>query len=186
MGTVLDTLGSFIISGFIILGLLGLNASMNQTSFEMTSSNISQESIEELILMIRYDFSKMGHGVSIPTQPIISMTFDNIIFRADIDNDGSPEQLQYSISDSTAVPSTQNPRDCFLYRTVGGANPVGTALGVTDFSLTYYDEDGNQTASVNSVRSIEVKIIVESLYPSDGQYHRSERLLRITPMPLQL
>jgi len=186
MGTVLDTLGSFIISGFIIIGLLGLNASMHQTSFEMTSSSISQESIEELILMIQYDFSKMGHGVTTPTQPIISIASDNITFRADIDNDSTPEQIMYSLSDSTAVPSTQNPRDCFLYRTVGGATPIGTALGVTDFSLTYYDEDGNQTATVSSIRSIEVKIGIESLYPSDGQYHRSERLLRITPMPLQL
>ena len=187
MGSIIDIIGSFIIGALVILALLGLNTSLRQTSFEMTSSDISQGSVEELVSIIRNDFTKIGHGVSSSSQRIISFAADNITFKADINSDEAPEQIQYYMSDSTAVPSTPNPGDCYLYRVVNGANPVGTALGVTDFQLTYFDGAGNQATSAATVRSLEVKLVVESLYPcEDGGYAKSERLFRVTPMSLQL
>ena len=186
MGTILDTIISFIIGALVILAILGLNTSLTQTSYDMTSQDNSQDSIEELLAMIKYDFAKIGFGVSHPTLPIITLGNNNITFRSDVDNNGTIEQVRYFMSDSTAVTSTQNPHDCFLYRTINGSEPAGTALGVTDFILTYYDEGGSQTWSPASVRSIEIKIIVQSTFPVDGEYSLSERLIKISPMPLQL
>ena len=38
MGTILDTIISFIIGALVILAILGLNTSLTQTSYDMTST----------------------------------------------------------------------------------------------------------------------------------------------------
>ena len=82
--------------------------------------------------------------------------------------------MKYYTGDPSELPGTANPRDKMLYRVVNNATPVGTNLGVTQFSLLYFNALGNQIsfpiAVPSEIYTMQINITVENVAAYDNQY----------------
>ena len=163
MSVNLDLIGSFIIAGTLLLAVLNLNASLVDSSYQNTLDLIAQQNLSALGKLIRYDFCKIGFGVS--TTAILLADSTQITFQTDIDRDGDVDTLRYYISEPTAAASTLNPEDRLLYRVVNSEPAEGDAWGVTEFELRYLDASGSETGDPGSIRAIEVALILQGVYP---------------------
>jgi len=181
--SLLDTQGAFIIGGLLMLNILGLNLNLSRSHHELSSGYVSQRAADELIAVMRDDFSKIGHRV-IGEAPIKLFNSTRITFLADLGDDGSVDKIEYSLSDTTAPAQTSNPHDRFLYRTINNAPQQGIALGVVAFKLIGYDNRGNETMAVDTIRTIEIVLEVEATDPIGETYNRSIRRAKVSPISL--
>lgn len=183
MSAVLDMVGSFIIGGLLLLMILSVNANFNITSTEDRLELIVQENLTEIVEVLEYDFRKIGYGVTSAFTAITSIDTSAIAFWSDLDNDGTIDQVTYSLSLPNAVPGTMNPRDRILHRTVNGQT-ISSSLGITSIQMSYFDESGVVTTNPQMVRSIEYSITVESTIPIDSVYARSAWTGQVSPKNL--
>ena len=183
--SLLGTQGAFIIGGLLMLNILALNLNLSRSRYELTSGSVSQRAADELIAVVCDDFSKIGHHVT-GEEPIKLFDSTRITFLADLGDDGSIDRVEYSLSDTTAPAQTSNPRDRFLYRVVNSAPQQGIALGVVTFRLFGYDDRGNETAAVDTIRTIEILLEVEATDPIGEARNRSIRRAKVSPVSLGL
>jgi hypothetical protein len=138
---------SFIV-GVIIVGLImGLfvfysNFYNSKTINEINT--ISTMSIEEVI---DYDFSKIGYRAG--SNPVTSFDSSSIVFKSDLDNNGVIDTVQYSFKNG-------------LTRLINPGEKTFTVPNVEKFSVTGYDSTNSQTTSVSDVKSIELKLTLNS------------------------
>jgi len=166
----LDIIGSFILGGLLLLTILNLEATLVDTSYRNTMQLIAQESLAGLVELVQYDFRKMGYGVPDPTASIRTMRPDEIVFLADVDEDGDVDTVRYAVSDTSLARMTPNPNDRLLYRQINRQPPEGDAWGVTELSFRYFDANGGETSTSSLVRAIQVSLTVESPYAIGGEY----------------
>ncbi|MBN1593379.1 MAG: hypothetical protein JW941_09075 [Candidatus Coatesbacteria bacterium] len=183
-----DIVGTAIVSGILILMVIGLTGSVSETTTQQMLDVNTQGALTTIKSMIEYDFMKMGYEQA-PGTAITSIGTDSITFWAGIDanSDGIEDgvnTINYTLSDTSQASATQNPNDRILYRTVGAATPVAVAMGVTAFSLRYFDATGNITMNAPDVKSIEVKMTVQSTMALDGNYAEAAWEKRISPRNL--
>lgn len=183
MSTMLDLVGSFVIGGMLLIMILNVNTNFNQMSTEDRLELMVQENLAELIAEIEYDFRKIGYGVQNPALAISSADTSSITFWADLDNDGSLDQVTYLLGLPGEVPGTANPRDRILHRTVNGQS-IGNSLGVVDFQLTLYDVSGSVTTDVSMTKYLDYYLLLESPFPVDSTYARSAWTGTIRPKNL--
>jgi len=166
MGEQIGLIGSIIIGALILLAVLNLNSSMTSNSQEQNLDNIVKESTATLTNLLSYDFRNIGRGVANPQLAIQAFDSTTIRYYIDVNNDGAVDSVTYSLSDVASASDTPNPRDRILYRqlNVGPQTNVGT--GIIDFSLTYFDNNGNQTATASDINCIGINLLVESTYGS--------------------
>ena len=179
----LDTLGSFIIGGLLLLNLLGLNFTLSSHNQALSSGHISQSTADQLMVVIQDDFRKIGYKVSNQV-PILRFDSTQVVFLGDLNDDGAVDLVVYRQSDTTAVPQTPNPHDRYLYRDVNGMSRK-IALGVVRFWLAGYTELGQKTTTLQNIRTIEVALEVEATDPIGDAYNRAIRRARISPVALQ-
>ena len=165
MSVNLDLIGSFIIGGTLLLAVLNLNATLVDSSYQSTLDLMVQQNLNVLGELIRYDFCKIGFGVTDPTTAILLADSAEITFQTDIDRDGDVDTLRYYISEPAAATSTLNPEDRLLYRVINSAPAEGDAWGVTEFELRYLDADGSETGDLGSIKAVEVSLTLQGVYP---------------------
>ena len=170
MGLMIDLIGSLALIGVLILTVAMVHVNMNQAMYESTFELTAQQNLIELARLLEYDFLKIGYRT--PKPAITLADSDRITFKADLENLGSVDSVQYYLGSTTGVgvAATPNPRDRVLYRLRNGEAEKGTSLGVVQFHLTYYDSTGIVTSDVNLIRSIKAQLMVESQYPVDSTY----------------
>ena len=183
MGSLLDIQGSFVIGGILMLNLLGLNLTISNSNHELTSGHIMQSTADELMVVIRNDFRKIGHRV-VGQNPVQLFDSTRIVFFADLDDNGDVESIEYSMSDTTAVAQTANPHDRYLYRTINGSPPVGIVLGVVGFRLVGFNAIGDTTITPETLRTIETTLEVEATDPIGHTNNRAVRHARVSPVAL--
>ena len=185
MAYLLEIIGTTIIGGFIILIIFNLNSTILESSSNQKFDKIAQENLTSLVEEIEYDLRKIGYRA--PDPVILSADSNSISFRYDVDNNGTPDVINYFTSDTTALSSTPNPRDVYLYRTVngGGGQLITSNLGVTNFRLWYFDSNGNLTTTASDVRTIKYALNVESVFPYDGEYESAYILRLVQPNNLR-
>ncbi|NIV97466.1 hypothetical protein GWN42_32905 [candidate division KSB1 bacterium] len=182
MDSTLSLTGSVVIGGIFLLGLMRFYGGVIDYKHEKNFQLLAQETTASYMEIIEQDFRKIGSGT---TSPAIAITGNNLItFWGDVNGDGVADEVQYSLSDSSAASSTPNPNDRILYRDVNGARTLDTPGGVTDFSVTLLDELGDPTTELMNVSQIQLSITVESIYPYDGQYVTAIWQERIIPLNL--
>lgn len=181
MAVIIDIIGAAIIVGIILLAIFGLNANLNQASYNKNFSLIVQTNTVTLARMIEYDFVKIGFHT--PRPCILAATSDSISFMADLGNDGTVHAVQYYVSPVSVLGTTKNPRDRLIYRVEDG-EVIAANLGLTSLALSYFDGYGNVTSSPDSIRSIDVRFKVESPEPVDTGYIASFWQKRIYPRNL--
>lgn len=170
--TLLDILGSVVIGGMLLLILLRINNIAVQKSFTFTGDAILQNNLVEVIKLIEYDFRQMGYDsdwANVNNTPSITLANDTAItFLVD----GST--VSYFTGGVGELSSTPNPRDVLLYRSVDGAMPLSSNMGVTRFDLVYFDMWGNQLATpvvnFSDIETIQIDIEVEDVYGYKDPY----------------
>lgn len=183
-----DIVGAALISGMLVLMVIGLTSTVSETTTMQTLDLMTQESLVTIVRMIEHDFHKMGYQ-SVSGTSIVTMNTDGITFWAGIDSDGDGasdglNMIQYVVSGPSEASSTPNPNDRILYRTVGGENPVQVALGVTEFMLRFYNSSGHTTGDPSQVKAIGVTLTVQSTIDYNGQYTEAKWRKVISPRNL--
>jgi len=164
---------SFIIAGMLMLIIGTFNMRLGQHATDLTLHEISKSHIESVYEMILYDFKKIGYDIENAIQdPILTAEGQQITFEAKLDQDSAtnPSTVTWVLTDNTPAASN-NPNHRVLERTVDGdTTPIG--IGITRFDLRYFNENGDETSNLTSIRYIEVIIETqprEGIAMSDGQ-----------------
>jgi len=162
MSIVLDLIGSVVIASFVILMGLRLNQSISGSADSSNADLNVQESLVDIVRNIEYDFRKIGYNVPDPENSIIRDDSDHITFRGDINHDGTIDTVQWWVTGP--IGGFPNPNIRKLYRQVNSDPPVGAALGVTQFTLKYMNQDGGPIVFLSQIWIIEMTLKVESPY----------------------
>ena len=146
MGTnvFLDIIGSVIIGGILLITLFRLSGRATENTYNKSGDLTIQQNIASIVRVFENDFRKIGYcadwkKMPDPQKSIILADVDKFKFLADIDKNGTMDTIYYYIGPTSELIYTANPRDRFLYRVVNSEKPAQVNLGVTQFSLTYYD-----------------------------------------------
>lgn len=166
---------SYVIAGFLMLTILGVNQTVSNSNQELTSSLIKNTHTRAVADVLESDFPKIGYeqkGVINPDDIFLSVTNHIISFRSDLDNDGDIEIITWEFDPDKTPEHANNPHVSTLTRTVeneatGAVDATEIQMGVTNFEVFYYDEYGKATplshpVSPTDVRQIEVKIELQS------------------------
>lgn len=176
MNNLIDVVCSFLLGGIVIALLQGLMVNMTSTAGEQTFETIVQSNLTTAADMVTSDFRRMGYGApGAADSAILYADPQKIVFQGDLDNDGIfPDSLSYMLGDVRPAANT-NPRTRYLFRRWRNQPPQPLNLGLTKFTLTYYDGAGNELPAVprvaapGSIRSVRIGIVVESISPWNGR-----------------
>jgi len=147
---------SYIIAGMLLLGIAMMNINVQNSSAELTITQITRSHLTNITDIINDDFPNMGYHVNMSTSQIDSL--DNMVLTYARDNEirfyrnlsedvnQAPNLITWKISDDV-ISSAKNPNHRTLYRIVENletSNRDTTAIrnGVTRFSLRYYNTVG--------------------------------------------
>lgn len=159
-----DLIGSAVLAGFVLLGIIGINMFMSETWIQAQADVETQQNIAQLAEILQSDLNKVGLGDT-TKQPVVNADSNRIKFWGDVTNDGKAEIVTYYRGLPSQLSNTPNPRDFMLYRVVAPSETVKVARGLTQFNLTYVDSAGGSTNDSTKVRGIQVAMRVESTYP---------------------
>jgi hypothetical protein len=173
---------STVIGGMLLLGILTLNIRMSQESDYTTMNQITKMNVNAVANFVEYDFRKVGYNAPDPKIEYADST--KFTFNADLDDDGSVDQVTWEYKAGTGVSSTNNPDDRLLVRIKNGQQ-TDITRGVTDFDITYYDDQNQTTTNPPDVIFIEVFIEVQSPSQIDGEYITTSWEKRFAPWNLQ-
>lgn len=169
MQVLLDLIGSVVIAAFVILMGLRLNQTIGGSADAAKANLIVQESVVDIVRSLDYDFRKIGYDVPDPENAIVIADSNHIEFRADMVDaagnprpDGNVDVIDWFLTDP--IGGFPNKAIRILYRQVNHGQPVGAALGVTQFKLKYLTQDGDSAAFKSEIAIIEMTLKVESPY----------------------
>ncbi len=168
MDTILDLLGATFVGGIILLIMVNIFVYSSQKRFASASDLRMQQNAKTLAEIVNNDLRKVGFKYN--NTAIITAEPQKFSFYADIDSNGTADQVTYSISDSTEASGTVNPRDKVLYRIVNGDTSKGPSLGLTKLNFTYKNFYGNETSALDSIKYIKVEMWIETTEPVDDKY----------------
>jgi len=191
MSYLLDIVGSMIIAAMVVMILLAVNINTTASSSIILFTTIEQKKIMDVSELIQYDFYKIGY--LIPDEKISVADSNEIKFYTDIDNNNEIDSVHYFVGNTTDLSYTSNPNDKPLYRQRNNHDSLLTEIPVVDFNLSYFYSIGNSLdyASLTSsggrelIKSIKIKITVESDEIYDEQYRTSEWKKKISPKNLR-
>jgi Tfp pilus assembly protein PilW len=162
MAIALDIIGSLAIRGAIILTILQLNISLQQTLTLKTATANVRENLATMVSIIETDIRQAGYDVS-SSQFLTSDTSD-VKFRADLLNDGTTDTVRIYRSGSE------------VYRQVNSGTALRIGIGVTQLKFTYYTSTGTTTTTPSAVKSLKWNVSMEENFTitgtGDGQTYR--------------
>lgn len=188
--TLIDIIGSTVVGGLLFLILLRMNEASVMNNYQYSGERIVQQNLVEVVTLIEYDFRKIGYcnkynNMAYYSDPdssksIFSANSSSIAFLTDIPQlpsypfgDNKIDTIRYYLGSTSELSSTTNPRDRVLHRVVNGNAAKGVSLGVTQFTLTYYDSDGDKITAMPSkppfgIASIQIDVAVENPAADDS------------------
>jgi hypothetical protein len=195
--TIFDIVSSTVVGSLLLLIALRLNAQAVETNAIYQNNLKIQQDLVVLTDVLEYDFRKIGYckdftKIQPPNIAIIAADSTSIKFMTDCPKvgilfsvldlfdstkgiesqdlgDGKVDTIYYCLGDTSELASTPNPRDRYLYRIVNGNKGKGWNLGVTQFSLKYYDALGDSipfpVPDPRLIYTMEINISLESPAP---------------------
>ncbi|MBK8944868.1 MAG: hypothetical protein IPM32_06285 [Ignavibacteriae bacterium] len=179
--TLIDILGSSLVGGLILLILFRMNDSTVENSYLNSGEMIVQSNLLSIIELLEHDFRKIGYcedydKIPNPATAIIEATDTSISFKTDVaidedvqTGDGNVDILKYWVGSPTdsEVAGTPNPKDRILYRQVNSETPLAANLGLTQFNLKYFDDDGEEIHTMPSapplgIITLQIDVTVEN------------------------
>ena len=162
MSSHINLIASIVIGATLFLAILNMNSIMNSRSNELFLDNLVREKTVAISEIIKFDFNKIGSGIRSPNIVFDSFDSTSICFFSDIDRDGVSDTVYYSLSDVNQAIGTSNPKDRYLYRQFNNGPLVDIGLGITDFTLKYYNKMGTETTVSSTIVTIGIQMTVES------------------------
>ncbi len=143
--TLLDIIGSMVIGSLLLLVALKMDERATANTFQSQENLTVQQNMTALIQNLEWDFRKLGYCrnpalTTDPSEYILDGDTDRITFIADLENTGKLDTVTWSLGDTVA--GCPNPNVRMLDRKVDNGPNVGSNLGVTEFSLQYFDTFG--------------------------------------------
>lgn len=182
MNLLLDLAGSSIIAGIMLLMMLNINIYQSDTRFASDSELQLQQNAKTLSDILSYDLRKIGYEYD--DNPFLYTDSVKVSYYADMDRDGTPDIVTYTISDPSAASSTTNPNDRVLLRQVNDEISAGPSLGLTKLKFSYFDELGNTTSDFDKIEYVRAEFWVESIEPVNKEYLFTYWELTISPRNL--
>jgi hypothetical protein len=181
--SIVDILGSTLIGGILMIILFRLSDSGIENTYNNSGELISQQNIVTTVSILENDFRKIGYckdwnKIPRPNESIILADSNKIKFLTDILPDGNPDgkvdSIYYFSGSTNELLSTPNPRDRYLYRVINGEKPVQVNLGITQFSLKYFNALGAPISFPitvpGEISSIQIDVSVENVSAYDNKY----------------
>jgi hypothetical protein len=177
--TIIDMIGSFLVAGILLLMGLQLNASANETTLVYNGNAILQENLTTLVDILETDLRKIGYckdwtKIADPNLSIRIADSNRIRFLTDVGNDGTLDSITYYVGPTSELASTPNPYDRYLYRQVNAQTPFPMNLGVTQFSLTYFDAENDTipfpVSDPRLIYFMQVSVAIQSAAPYKQEY----------------
>ncbi len=171
MSSILDTVGSAILAGAILLIVMRINSSMMEANYQNNLRAIIAEQISGVdtlggaAAILEKDFSKIGSNAS---PAFVIADSNKITFKGDLDNNGVVDSVKYSLV-ALSIPAGGNPN--LKYRLIRRQNTqsgIAGGIGVSQFKLTYYDSLGRAlttpvgSGSLSKIRSVRVQMQTQS------------------------
>jgi len=172
MNMTLDLLGSAIIGGIILLGIITYQLSINQNSQNIVLNEVTQISATSLNQAIESDFNRMGYRVESGSK-ITQLSTSALVFRGDLNNDGIIDTISYSFG--KASQGMEVTRRC-------STDPTKSwKLVVASFTYRCFDSLGNVTTTATNVRSVAVNVVTQDniTQPSSTNNQSTSRSLNI-------
>lgn len=194
MSILLDVFGSVVIAGMLFMLIVKLNLFSSQTSYSSDSELKLIQNTKTLAEIIDYDFRKVGYRIS--GNAIETAEFKKFKFNADIDRDGSPNIVEYTVSTTEKVKGTENPNDVILYRIVDGDSMGGPSLGLVDIKFSYLDSVhtilatpvvGNDLKRIRYIKTemwVEGSDAIPNAYSTSSSYSKTYWEFTINPRNL--
>ena len=180
--TLLDILGSIIIGGILMSIIFRLSDSATEKTYNNSGELSLQQNLATVAQIIERDFRKIGYCANWnklpdPSKAILMADSTGIKFLTDIESDGNLDSIYFYLGPTSELSATENPRDRLLYRVVNNDNPIEANLGVTHFSMIYYDALGDTIyhpiVNNGEISSIEINVTVENVAAYDENYSRA-------------
>jgi hypothetical protein len=181
MGTnvILDIMGSIIIGGILLVTLFRLSDRATESTYNKTGDLTTQQNIAAVVGVLEYDFRKIGYcadwtKIPNPAKSIVFADKDKVKYLTDVDRNGTVDTMSYYVGSTSELIYTANPRDRFLYRVINNEKPVKVNLGVTQFSLVYYnvfkDVIPAPVANPGEIYTIQISVAVEDVEAYNQKY----------------
>lgn len=161
---------------------MNLNIYSSQARYSSDSDLQLQQNAKTLGEILNHDLRKIGFNYT--GSSIITAQEKLFSFYSDIDSNGVVDVVTYSLSDSSMVTQTTNPKDKILIRMVNADTSLGPSLGITDLKFSYLNSKSKKTAAVDSIKYIRAEIWVETPEPIEGKYPFTYWEMTINPRNL--
>ncbi len=177
--TIIDILGSIIISGLLMTIAWRLSDSAAEKTYNNSGELTLQENLITSAQIIEYDFRKIGYcanpnNLPNPTRSIPYADTSDITFYTDLNSDGNVDTVRYYLGPVNELTGTPNPRDRMLYRVVNSETPKSSNLGITRFYMKFFDvfeeEITPPVTTPGLIASIEITLVVEDVAAYNEQY----------------
>jgi hypothetical protein len=169
MTVLLDIAGALFVRGAIIAIMLTATAAMNETLYFKTAYKTVQTDLTNTIEIMESDFLKIGYNVGQGRFQVVDTS--RVVFLADLSNDGTPDSVEYFLSDALALLTTPNPKDRFLYRKINGGTSEMVGVGITRLYLRYFKESGLAISNPNDPQERDAIIAIHAeLRAEHGTY----------------
>lgn len=156
MQTLIDILGSSLIGGIVVLMIIQLNMSINNSLTTQVLSKVNQAELSNIVLVLEEDIRNAGFRI--PDSLKISRADSNrITIRLDMDNDGGMDSISYYRQVDGGV--------SFLYRVVNNQVANAARFPIATFRVWYYDANGNITTFRSRIKSFRILMTVVSSIP---------------------
>jgi lipopolysaccharide export LptBFGC system permease protein LptF len=166
MALVLDYIGSIVIGGIIVMAMLGFYVMVGETAMTQNAGTMSNLNANNMTQILEYDFKKIGYRVA-DSIKITRADTNQIIFKGDFDDNGTIDSIKYYLG-STKSPNNANPRTRLLYRVQNNQTPRSVDGSVTKFRLWYYDANGVSTSQLKNIRTIKIRVAMQTTLVNDS------------------
>ncbi len=160
MGSIIDTIGSYVIGGVVLLSIVSFTFYFNNQSVETKLSQISQVSIIQVGKIIENDFEKLGYRVSSGNK-IVAISPDSISFRGDVENDGIVDNITY-------LTYTKD-QTLYLERKTSGSVNGKWSMPIKSINIEGLNSEGKPTMQIPDIIGISFTLVTSEKTFNDSQ-----------------
>ena len=179
MDTLLDILGASFVGGMVLLIVVNIYIFSSQKRIASSADLRLQQNAKTLAEIVNNDLRKVGFKYN--GTAIVTADSEKFSFYADIDSNGTTDQITYLISDTTEAMGTINPHDKVLLRVVNSDTSKGPSLGLTKLKFSYRDINDNLTSVLDSIKYINIEMWMETTEPVDNTYPFTYWEMKVNP-----
>jgi hypothetical protein len=192
--SLLDTLGSIIIGGLLLMTIIRLNSNAIENSFVYGNDRNVQRNLVDAAMILENELRKIGYNANPAdttdvSKYVLIADSNRVKFLADLNRDGKFDTIFYYVGTITEESGTPNPNDRVLYRQLNTAAAAPISYGVTQFSLIYFNAlDDTMSFPTNpaTVKSMQVSLKIEDESAYNNNYSSAYwRLLRMSSRNLK-